>query len=320
MSKPTLSVVMANYNDAVYIGVALSAILAQSFQPMEVVVVDDGSTDNSVDVIGTLARRNRLVKLLRNERNMGAIFTFNRAIQAATGDYCYVASANDLVLPGLFEKSMGLLELYPHAGLCCSDPAILHPSGRIMGEKLHWAQKPCYLSPDEFVDAIRPSWKRSGGGTSMVLKRSALVDAGGMVPELRVWGDWFAFHVIGFRYGVCYMPEALAAWRAQENSFASGIRNKASQQELIIRMLNLLKSPDFRDVLPFFQRSGVLSILPNMLPVLIRSPKHWDYISAVLVARVLPYSMRFFLSGITPPSIRHLYHRVRHKTIGHLDG
>jgi glycosyltransferase involved in cell wall biosynthesis len=320
MNRPTLSVIIPNYNDAAYIGAAMNAILAQSFQPLEVIVVDDGSTDNSVEVVEAFAGRSRLVKLLRNERNMGVIFSFNRGIQAAEGEYCYAASANDLVLPGFFEKSMGLLELHPRAGLCCSDPAILHPSGRIIGEKLHWTQESCYLSPEGFVEVIRPSWKRAGGGTSMILKRSALVEAGGMVPELRVWGDWFAFHVVGFRHGICYIPEAMAAWRAQEQSFASGIRNKAAQRETIIRMLALLRSPAYRDVLPFFQRSGALSILPNILPVLIRNPAYWDFISPILVARVLPYSTRFFLSGITPPRVRRLYHRVRHKTIGHFKG
>ena len=122
MTSPTLSVITANYNHAHLIGEALDAILRQSLRPLELIVVDDGSTDNSVEVIERFARRDTTIRLVRNERNMGAQLTSNRGLQHASGAYMYFAAADDRILPGFFEKSIALLTQYPQAGLCCCAP------------------------------------------------------------------------------------------------------------------------------------------------------------------------------------------------------
>jgi len=118
MQHSTLSVIMPNYNHGKYIGEALNAILSQSYRPVEVIVIDDASTDNSVEIIQQFARKNSLVRFERNEKNMGVVKTSLKLLNMARGDYIYDAAADDKVLPGLFEKSMNLLERHPNAGLC----------------------------------------------------------------------------------------------------------------------------------------------------------------------------------------------------------
>ena len=134
MSKATLSVVMSSYNYGSYIGAALEAILSQSFRPSEVIIVDDASTDNSIEVIDQFIRRDPVVKLVRNEKNMGVFFTGNLGISLATGDYLYGAAADDKVLPSFFEKSITLLEQHPQAGLCSTDMAYIDRQGHRTGE------------------------------------------------------------------------------------------------------------------------------------------------------------------------------------------
>jgi glycosyltransferase involved in cell wall biosynthesis len=69
---------MTNYNHGQYIRKALEAILAQSLRPIEVIVVDDGSTDNSVEVIESIMRQDSIVKLLRNDCNRGVSLVSDR--------------------------------------------------------------------------------------------------------------------------------------------------------------------------------------------------------------------------------------------------
>jgi len=70
-NKGTLSVVMCNYKHGHYIQEALQTILSQSFAPLEVIVIDDGSTDNSVQVTESIAKKNPTVKFYRNVKNEG---------------------------------------------------------------------------------------------------------------------------------------------------------------------------------------------------------------------------------------------------------
>jgi glycosyltransferase involved in cell wall biosynthesis len=71
MGHNTLSVIMVNYNHGKFIGEALDAILSQSYRPMEIIVIDDASTDNSLEIIQQFVRRDLIIRLIRREKNMG---------------------------------------------------------------------------------------------------------------------------------------------------------------------------------------------------------------------------------------------------------
>jgi glycosyltransferase involved in cell wall biosynthesis len=301
---------MANYNHAQYVGEALQTILEQAFRPTEVVVVDDGSTDDSIAVIEQFARRDPIIHLVRNIRNRGAVFSQNRALNMASGDYVCAVSADDKVLPGFFEKSMMLLAQYPQAGLCCSDPVFFEDGTGIIHEnKLFWSENPCYLSPEELAAVIRG---RFIAGHTSIVKRSALLEAGGLMPEFRWHCDWFAMLVIGFRYGICYIPEPLAALRVRPNSYsASGTKNRTAQCEVLNQILYHLKLPSYRDVLPYFYRGRVLYTFKwDICRVIFSNPKYWNFQSIRLVIGYIFTTFKSAINPIVPPAIRHLYHKV----------
>lgn len=88
--RPTLCVLMPNYNHARFLPESLEAILAQSYPPLEVIVLDDASTDNSVEVIESFLRRDPRVRLVRNERNVGVERSVNRLVEMPyTDGHCY---------------------------------------------------------------------------------------------------------------------------------------------------------------------------------------------------------------------------------------
>jgi glycosyltransferase involved in cell wall biosynthesis len=120
MSSPTLTVVMPNYNHSRYLPKSLDALANRERPPEELIVIDDGSTDDSWSIIQDFAARYPFIRALKNDQNRGAEFTVSRALDLATGDYVCGAAADDFVKPGFVEKSMALLARYPQAGLCCT--------------------------------------------------------------------------------------------------------------------------------------------------------------------------------------------------------
>lgn len=285
MADELLSVILCNYNHASYVGEALQAILNQNYSPLEIIVVDDGSTDESVKVIRSVVRDDPRVKFLLNEQNRGLCYSLEYGISVASGSYLYTAAADDRVLPGLFEKSMRLLLQYPKAGLCCSDPAWL--DGRTLTlsyTPLYWSASPAYLTPDELAGVM------CGGyipGHTSILRRSAWLDAGKFIPELKWHTDVFTTWVIGFRHGVCYIPEPLASLRVLPDSFSnSGRRNWSEQKEVLHHLLTLFKSPQYRDILPHVARSSLMSCFnqnTEIVRMVMSRPEHWDATTMMLI-------------------------------------
>ena len=101
---PTLSVVLPNYNHAKFIGRALAALLGQERAADEIIVIDDGSTDDSVAVIERIAATAPAIRLLRNPNNVGVIPTLQRGLEAARGKYVYFAAFGRLGFSRLFRS------------------------------------------------------------------------------------------------------------------------------------------------------------------------------------------------------------------------
>jgi len=306
MSLPTLSVTLPNYNHASYVAEALEAILAQSVRPLEVAVIDDASMDNSVEIIQEFVRQDPIVTLVKNEHNKGGVVNVNRHLARALGEYHYTAASDDKVLPGFFEKSLELLAKYPQAGLCCSDYVTFDTEKGIVAENaLRLCDHPCYISPAQLVEIMKDRPIHIAGATAIV-KKNAIIEAGTYLTELKWHCDWFVFLVIAFRYGICYIPEKLAAIRVVPCSLSSsGTKKHDSQRQVLSTMLNLLKSPRYRDVFPLFKQSGALSIFRlKMLSAILSSRSQWDHLSPILVRRTLHLATRSALSHILPMSIR----------------
>src|SRR5262249_39071389 len=101
-ASPRLSAVIPNFNHGVVVGEAIHAIAKQTPAADEIIVVDDGSTDSSAEVLDRLSKEIPTLRVLRLEENRGAIFALNYGLKHARGDYINFVAADDLVQPGLF--------------------------------------------------------------------------------------------------------------------------------------------------------------------------------------------------------------------------
>jgi glycosyltransferase involved in cell wall biosynthesis len=174
MNLPTLSIIIPNFNHGHFLPVAVNAIMKQSAQPLEVIIIDDGSTDDSVEIIEGLVRQHPVIKFYRNEKNQGVLFTVNRGIDLAQGEYVFLSGADDEILPDFLEKSLQILAQHPQAGLSCTIG-----DWREEATGLNWhmgvgmADIPSYLSPQRMVELERKGRLFIPGHTT-ILKRASL--------------------------------------------------------------------------------------------------------------------------------------------------
>ena len=253
VDRKTLSVVMCNYNYGQYIKQAIEAIISQSRTPDEFIILDDGSTDNSVEIIESHADRIPYLRFLRQPTNRGVFHSINTVLEAATGDYVYGGASDDYILPSFFEKAMELVEQHPGIGVVFGGFQAVNSAGSLLNTYTipKWTQ-PVYLPPErylrEFIDEELPSASFS---ISSILHRKASREAGGYRRELSSWCDTFVIRVAAMKYGAGYLPHVCAATRLRANSFSGIARSRPRRiLEIISNAVALMRSPEYRELFP----------------------------------------------------------------------
>ena len=103
-----ISIVTASYNYAQYIGETIQSVLNQTYSDWELVIVDDCSSDNSVEVIKSF--KDDRIKLFVNERNLGLKGTVKRGIELAQGDWVVFLESDDVITPDYLEKKAKIVQ------------------------------------------------------------------------------------------------------------------------------------------------------------------------------------------------------------------
>ena len=306
---------MANYNHASELSRAINALLSQSSPPEEIIVVDDGSTDSSVSVLDTFVDRNPSVRLLINNHNEGAPAAYSKGLGFATGDYVYQAAADDYVLPGLFSRYREVLADHSDAVLCCSDPAFENESQKMTATRFAIAERTLYLDPGHLASAMRRSGFWIAGHTALV-RRSALIEAGGLRPEMRWHCDWFALLVVAFRYGVWYVPEPLACLRTSTSSYSRAIGDRPKAELAILDAAVGALSRDFDSLRSQVRRSGALFMVADevdlhMLLLRMSRTAYREWLSPTIM---LSRRLKSLLRQLAPPGVRRVYRWIRRVT------
>ncbi|GAB4114371.1 MAG: glycosyltransferase [Candidatus Caldatribacteriota bacterium] len=111
--NPTVSVIIPTYNRAHLVGRAIQSVLDQTYQDFELIVVDDGSTDNTEDIIKEFQRKDDRIKYLKHEKNKGGSAARNTGIKNSVGKYIAFQDSDDEWLPEKLEKQMRVFENAP---------------------------------------------------------------------------------------------------------------------------------------------------------------------------------------------------------------
>lgn len=265
--KSTLSVVLTSYNYAHYLPTALEALVNQTLTPLEILIIDDASTDTSVEIIKRYQARYSYIHLYQNPVNLGVVASANRGIDLAQGDYLVLCAADDETLPTFFEESLALLEKHPQAAYCSSIYACFYDGQphKLLTFSSLLSKNNSFLPPKSFFNRIKIKDARL---PIPVFKREALLEAGKLRPELKSMCDWFLICTLGLRHGVCFIPKPLNKMRIHEKAYSQVIsKDPQAGRQMFESVAHVLSQKNFADVEKAFIQSGViyqlgLSIIP----------------------------------------------------------
>ena len=215
---PRISVVVPAYNAAVYLPHAIDSVLAQTYPDWEIVIVDDGSTDNTCAVVDSY--RPTLQDKLQyiHQPNRGVSAARNTGIRAARGQFIALLDGDDVWLPHRLERGLKALDADSAAGLVHARVARIDTQGAVTGQL---KVEPNYLSGRiaHFIYTRRAHLIC----TTVVFRKSCLEAAGWFDEAMRTTEDRDLWFRIALRYKVAYINEVLAYYRLSPSSTTANL-------------------------------------------------------------------------------------------------
>jgi glycosyltransferase involved in cell wall biosynthesis len=218
-STPRVSVIMAVYNEERFLAEAVESVLAQSFQDFELIISDDGSSDQTPALARALAERDPTrIRLLHGERNQGKPFALNRALAVRRGELIAWLDGDDVMLAHKLERQVSALDADAAAVGCSHDAEIFESdSGRVIGRFSQVANGRALRSGgiELWFD---PTYKMLPSATMI---RSSACPTGGFDERLTFTNDWL-FDIEVFRHGRCIaIDDVLVRYRRHADNFTT---------------------------------------------------------------------------------------------------
>jgi len=208
--RPRVSFMVATYNYGHYITHALDSLLSQTYPSLEVIVVDDASTDDTAQVLERYRDDDR-VRVIRHATNRGHIRTYNEGLAAARGEFVGLVSADDFcVRADAVARQVAIFDANPRVGLVYSAYAFAGGDGGTIWVKQPWPESFVRSGFEEFRHLVYDNYVPASGP---LVRRTCHEEVGWYDERLPHSGDWDLWLRIVARYDVGYVAEPLYAYR-----------------------------------------------------------------------------------------------------------
>ncbi|MXU64660.1 glycosyltransferase family 2 protein [Oceanomicrobium pacificus] len=220
--SPRVSVILTAYNAERYLPEAMDSLLAQTLQDFEIIAVDDCSTDGTQGILAGYAARDDRVRVIRNDSNVGAYASANRALELAAAPLIARMDADDISRPDRLAKQVGFLDAHPDHMLVASSYESIDENGAVRYRKLKGAADPLVRWVFRFRMAVEhPS----------MCFRAAFPDGTPVRyrDDLRVAADYELCLRLIAAGKACVLPETLISYRTHDANITSN--NRTVQRE-----------------------------------------------------------------------------------------
>ncbi|MBQ4284435.1 MAG: glycosyltransferase family 2 protein [Lachnospira sp.] len=246
--KPLVSIVIPNYNYGHFIRETMESAVHQTYDNIEIVVVDDGSTDNSVEIVNEYVEKFDNVTLYKNGKNLGVVGNHNRAVELSHGEYIVVLSSDDYLDIHFVEECVKKFEQHPSAGMVVSAMHLVDDKGNVTDAPNYYGssfickgiyQCKVFLMSNTFVP-------------SQVLFKRECIENPAVGGAFSGFADTFIDTELWYRiclhYDFLYFDQRLCYYRSYIGSYSKSYDNlKGAMQYYLLRQhwLRLAKDNEY---------------------------------------------------------------------------
>lgn len=230
--EPLITIITPTYNRADYIAEAVQSVLDQTYQNFEHLIVDDGSTDNTREILSPFLEDERFRYFY--QENQGQSVARNLALEHARGEFVCFLDSDNVWLPIHLESQLAVFQETPDVDIVCGDSITIDEQGNEIGRK-NIKRHSGYIALQMLKDNC------VGMNTTMA-RRKCFEEMGGMSGKRRVADDYDLWLKFSSRYRFRYVPRYLAYYRVMNDQISSNKAARFETNESIIR--------DFREDYP----------------------------------------------------------------------
>jgi glycosyltransferase involved in cell wall biosynthesis len=226
--KPFFSIIIPLYNKEHYILNALNSVVNQNFTDFEVIIIDDGSTDNSLDIVSNI--EDNRIRIFKQE-NRGAAFTRNRGIEKSKGEYIALIDADDYWYPNHLSELKKLIKTFPNEGLYCNNYEISYSNNFTHKAIFNFEyKKHCVIIDDYFKYSIINciAWT-----SSVCFTKEKFNALNGFNTNLEIAEDLDLWNRFALKYRVCFNPKITMTYTFFAENSLSKIENSKTRYNFI---------------------------------------------------------------------------------------
>lgn len=208
MKNPKVTVLTSVYNGEKYLQEAIDSILGQTFKDFEFLIVNDGSTDKTAEILKSY--KDVRIKIVNNEKNIGLTKSLNKGLKLARGKYIARQDADDISLSTRFEEELKFFDKNSNVALVGTDYFLINEKDEI----IHRVN--CFTENSKLKEKLLEG--NQFGHGSIMFKKECIDKVGAYREEFEFAQDFDFYLRIVEAYDIANIPEPLYKWRININS------------------------------------------------------------------------------------------------------
>lgn len=317
---PLVSLCIPTFNSEKWISECLNSALAQTYEPLEILIVDDASSDGTLELARSL--KDERIRVISNEQNLGLVRNWNRCVQLARGMFIKFLLHDDILYTDCVKRMMELFLSYDNLGLVFSERDIILESDADDKSASEWLKRNATLGPrfdsirrvnsgrTLFAQQLRAGFRNNlvGEPSSVLVKKQCFKHLGPFNVKLWQICDMEMWLRVMFFYDVGFLPERLSAFRIHARSASfSNVKSRRNWLDALWLLESLSSYEEVNSAHPEIEKQRGLELLRAFKALLANPIKIMNHLRKD--SEVFKYfpkwirsSITYFLAGINFPA------------------